>query len=144
VSGDPREYLERLAAFISRLAIVLEYSEDIAPALGTSSGGKITLLPGQSPAGEFVTLSHELAHELMHRTERRSATSKCVRETEAEAVAYVVSQAIGLETISAAKDYIQLYNGDANLLIESLEIIQRTANSILAAITSEVTSPHAS
>jgi antirestriction protein ArdC len=144
VSGDPREYLEHLKAFISRLAIVLEYSEDIAPALGTSSGGKITLLPGQSPAGEFVTLSHELAHELMHRTERRSATSKCVRETEAEAVAYVVSQAIGLETISAAKDYIQLYSGDASLLIESLEIIQRTANSILAAITSEVTSPHAS
>jgi antirestriction protein ArdC len=134
VSGDPREYLERLTALIDRLVIVLEYSEDIAPALGISSGGKITLLPGQSPAGEFVTLSHELAHELMHRTERRSATSKCVRETEAEAVAYVVSQAIGLETISAAKDYIQLYNGDANLLIESLEIIQRTANSILQGI----------
>ncbi len=131
VSGDPREYLERLAVLINRLAIVLEYSEDIAPALGTSSGGKITLLPGQSPAGEFVTLSHELAHELMHRTERRSATSKSVRETEAEAVAYVVSQTIGLETISAAKDYIQLYNGDANLLIESLEIIQHTANTIL-------------
>jgi antirestriction protein ArdC len=137
VSGDPREYLERLATLIDRLAIVLEYSEDIAPALGTSSGGKITLLPGQSPAGEFVTLSHELAHELMHHTERRSATSKRVRETEAEAVAFVVGQAIGLETISAAKDYIQLYNGDANLLIESLEIIQRTANSILDGIGAE-------
>jgi antirestriction protein ArdC len=140
VSGDPREYLERLAALTSRLAILLEYSEDIAPALGTSSGGKITLLPGQSPAGEFVTLSHELAHELMHRTELRSATSQCVRETEAEAVAYVVSQAIGLEAISAAKDYIQLYNGHSVLLVESLEIIQRTANSILEGITSEVTS----
>jgi hypothetical protein len=134
VSGDPREYRERLALLIDRLEIGLEYSEAIAPALGTSSGGKITLLPGQSLAAEFVTLSHELAHELMHRTERRSATSKCVRETEAEAVAYVVSQAIGLETISAAKDYIQLYNGDANLLIESLEIIQSTANSILQSI----------
>ena len=137
VSGEPREYLERLTALINRLAIVLEYSEDIAPALGASSGGKITLLPGQSPAGEFVTLSHELAHELMHRTERRSATSKRVRETEAEAVAFVVSQAISLETISAAKDYIQLYSGDATLLIESLQIIQRTANSILEGISAD-------
>lgn len=134
VSGDPREYLGRLAAFVNRLAIVLEYSEDIAPALGSSSGGKITLLPGQSPAGEFMTLSHELAHELMHRNERRSATSKRVRETEAEAVAFVVSQAIGLETISAARNYIQLYDGDATLLTESLEYIHRTANLLLEAI----------
>jgi antirestriction protein ArdC len=134
VTGDPREFLERLAALIRGLAIVLEYSEDIAPALGTSSGGKITLLPGQSPASEFVTLSHELAHELMHRNERRGKISKCVRETEAEAVAYVVSQAIGLETISAARDYIQLYNGDANLLTESLEYVRRTANLLLEAI----------
>ena len=92
------------------------------------------MLPGQSPAAEFVTLAHELAHELMHRSERRSATSTCVRETEAEAVAFVVSQAIGLETISAARDYIQLYTGDASLLTESLEYIQRTANLLLEAI----------
>ena len=36
--------------------------ENIAPARGTSAGGKITLLPGQSPAEEFATLGHELAH----------------------------------------------------------------------------------
>ncbi|MGA7622377.1 MAG: hypothetical protein WCA38_18145 [Candidatus Acidiferrales bacterium] len=65
------------------------------------------------PANIFETSRKEtgisvLAHELMHRNERRGEISKCVRETEAEAVAYVVSQAIGLETISAARDYIQL------------------------------------
>ena len=135
--------MKRLAIFVRRLGIVLEYSEDIAPALGTSSGGKITLLPGQSPAGEFVTLAHELAHELMHRTERRSSTSKCVRETEAEAVAFVVSHAIGLETTSAAKDYIELYSGDVDLLTESLELIQQTANSILEGIGAEEESSRA-
>jgi antirestriction protein ArdC len=134
VSGDPQHYREELARFVRQLGIVLEYSEDIAPALGTSSGGKISLLPGQSPAEEFVTLAHELAHELMHRAERRSTTSKRVRETEAEAVAFVVSQAIGLEAASAAKDYIELYSGDVQLLTESLESIQRIANSILDGI----------
>ena len=57
-------------------ASLLSIQQDIAPARGTSAGGKITLLPGQSPAEEFATLAHELAHEMMHRDERRSSTSK--------------------------------------------------------------------
>jgi len=57
VNGDPREYRERLAKFVSDQGIALEYSEDIAPARGTSSGGKITLCAGQSPAEEFATFS---------------------------------------------------------------------------------------
>jgi antirestriction protein ArdC len=134
VNGDPREYRERLAKFVAEHEIALEYSEEIAPARGTSSGGKITLLPGQSPAEEFATLAHEVAHEMMHRNERRSSTSKRIRETEAEAVAFVVCSAIGLETGSAAQDYIGLYGGDATLLGESLEYIQRTAAQILNAI----------
>jgi hypothetical protein len=137
VNGDPSEYRERLGKFIAERGIALEYSQDIAPARGTSTGGKITLLPCQSPAEEFATLAHELAHEMMHRTERRSSTSKRIRETEAEAVAFVVCQAIGLETGSAAQDYIQLYEGDAELLTESLEHIQCTANQILNGISAE-------
>jgi hypothetical protein len=66
----------------------------------------------------------------MHRDERRASTSKRSRETEAEAVAFVVCQAIGLET----QDYIQLYEGDAKLLSERLEYIQHTAARILNAI----------
>jgi hypothetical protein len=95
------------------------------------------LLPGQSAAEEFATLSHELAHEMMHRGERRSSTSKRLRETEAEAVAFVVCSAIHLETGTAAQDYIGLYGGDAKLLNESLEYIQRTATQILGAIGTE-------
>src|ERR1022692_906953 len=124
VNGDPREYRERLGKFVSEQGILLEYSQDIAPARGTSSGGKITLLPEQTPAEEFATLAHEVAHEMMHRDERRARTSKRSRETEAEAVAFVVCQAIGLDTGSAAQDYIQLYEGDAKLLSESLHHIQ--------------------
>jgi hypothetical protein len=70
----------------------------------------------------------------MHRTECRSNTTKRVRETEAEAVAFVVCSAIGLETGSSAQDYIGLYGGDAKLLSECLEYVQRTATQILNAI----------
>jgi hypothetical protein len=51
-----------------------------------------------------------------------------------------VCSGIGLETGSAAQDYIQLYEGDAKLLTESLEHIQRTATGILNAIGAEETS----
>lgn len=134
VNGDPREYRERLAKFVAEQGIALEYCDAIAPARGMSEGGKIMLLPGQAPAEEFATLAHEVAHEMMHRDERRSSTTKRVRETEAEAVAFVVCNSIGLDTGSAAQDYIGLYGGDAKLLSESLEYVQRTSTQILNAI----------
>jgi len=56
---------------------------------------------------------------------------KVVRETQAEAVAFVVSRGIGLETGSAAADYIALYNGDSKMLAASLAEIQQTASTIL-------------
>jgi hypothetical protein len=71
---------------------------------------------------------------MMHKAERRTATTKTVRETEAEAVAFVVGKAIGLVTGSASADYINLYHGNASLLAESLEVVQQTANVILAAL----------
>ncbi len=143
VQGNPSDNLERLKRLVADQGIALDYSEHIALARGTSAGGKITLLPGQAPAEEFATLVHEFAHEMLHRDERRNGTSKRVRETEAEAVAFVVSQAIGLETGSAAQDYIQLYEGDAKLLTDSLDRIQQTANRILNAITPDHSAPPA-
>jgi hypothetical protein len=73
-----------LRRFATEQGISIEYSTEIAPARGVSSGGKITLLPGQSPAEEFSTLAHEIAHEFLHRGDRRVNTAKRVRETEAE------------------------------------------------------------
>ena len=70
----------------------------------------------------------------MHKSERRTATTKTVRETEAEAIAFVVSQTIGLDAGKSSADYIHLYNGNVALLAESLEVIQRTSALILSAI----------
>jgi antirestriction protein ArdC len=134
VQGDPQECAERLHCFAAAQGIAVEYSEEIAPARGVSTGGKIMLLPGQSQAEEFSTLTHELAHELLHRGNRRAATSRRIRETEAEATAFVVCHAIGLETGSAASDYIQLWQADAQLLTESLGHIREAASQMLFAI----------
>jgi hypothetical protein len=134
VSGDPGENIDRLAAFLKDRGIQLIYSDDLQGALGKSYGGRIAILNGQSKAEQFSTLVHETAHELLHKAERRTATTKTMRELEAESVAFVVGKAIGLVTGTASADYIQLYQGNASLLAESLEVIQQTANLILAAL----------
>lgn len=134
VSGDPGDNIDRLAAFVKSKGIALVYSANIAPALGMSYGGRIAILPGQSKAEEFSTLVHETAHELLHKAERRTATTKTIRELEAEAVAFVVGKAVGLVNDNASADYIQLYQGNASLLAESLEVIQQTASVILSAL----------
>jgi hypothetical protein len=139
VRGNVGEYRERLVDFILAQGIQLEFKESIAPALGMSYGGKIAILPGQSPAEEFSTLVHEASHELLHKAERRTATTKTVRETEAEAIAFVVGKTIGLDTGRASADYIHLYHGNAALLTESLEVIQKTSAVILSALESTAT-----
>jgi len=134
ICGDVGENHDRLVSFVKSQRIELVFTEKIAPALGMSYGGRIAILPGQSKAETFATLVHELAHEMLHKAERRTTTTKVVRETEAEAIAFVVGKAVGLEVGSASADYIHLYHGNASLLAESLEVIQQASAVILAAL----------
>ena len=134
VNGDPGVYTERLREYISGKGIVLEYSDAIGSAEGISSGGLIRLKKGLSAGEELSVLAHEAAHEILHRDKKGTPKDKKVRETEAEAVAFVVCHGIGLDVNSASSDYIQLYNGDKETLIESLGRIQKTASEILEAI----------
>jgi antirestriction protein ArdC len=134
IKGDPQGYTGWLKEFVANQSIVLEYDGRIAPARGMSSGGRITLLPDLPAAEHFAVLVHEVAHELLHRGDRRKETSHAVRETEAEAVAFVVCHAIGLDTNTSSTDYIQLHAGDRTTLAESLALVQQTASLILQAI----------
>src|SRR3979409_1282986 len=59
VKGEVGEYRERLIDFLIPQGIELEFKDGIAPALGMSYGGRITILPGQAAAEEFGTLVHE-------------------------------------------------------------------------------------
>ena len=134
-SGDPRDHTERLKHFISSQGIVLEYSDELGNAEGASSGGKIRIRPELSAAAEFSVLVHELAHELLHWTDHGLMGTCKSRELEAEAVAFIVSSAIGLECSTASSDYIQLYNGTVETLEASLDGIRKTASEIITALT---------
>ena len=112
--------------------ITIEDSNQLGGAEGMCCGKRIILKSGLLPAEEFSVLVHELAHATMHQGNNTPA-SKTVRETEAEAVAFVVGQAVGLECSSSC-DYIQLYDGKVDTLMVSLERIQKTATAIIRAI----------
>jgi N-terminal domain of anti-restriction factor ArdC len=140
VTGDVGVYRERLIDFILAQGIALEFKDTIAPALGMSYGGKIVILPGQAEAEEFSTLVHETAHELIHKSNRRTSTTTIVRETEAEAIAFVVGTTIGLDNRRSSASYIQLYHGNATLLTESLEVVKQTSALTLSAIENPVLS----
>ena len=140
VKGEPGIYTERLRQYVTSKGIVLEYSDTIGSAEGVSAGGLIKLRKGLSTAEEFSVLAHEAAHEIMHKDRENMPKEKKVRETEAEAVAFVVCHGIGLDTNSASSDYIQLYNGDKETLMKSLERIQRTATEILGVVMADTKS----
>ena len=131
-TGNPGDAADRLRAFASSRAIAVETAAHLGGADGVSTGGKIILRMGLSPAEECSVLAHELAHELLHHGEDRPAC-KTVRELEAETVAFIVGQAVGLVNQSASADYIRLYKGDAEQLVASLDRIQRTAAALIAA-----------
>lgn len=135
VMGDPGDNIEAVEALIRTHGIELVYEAIPGGAEGLSKKGTIVVAPDLEPAARLGVLVHELSHELLHQpSERRNETTKTIRETEAEAVAHVVCQALGLDTLEHSADYIQLYNGDVEVLAKSMDHIQKTAAKILEGI----------
>ena len=75
-----------------------------------------------------------MAHELLHRSDRREQTTKTIRETEAEAVAFAVCYAFDIDCRQRSADYIQLYGGDSELLALSLGYIRDAAGDVISSL----------
>lgn len=132
VKGNPRLISDKLNKLIAHLDISLKYSGDLE-CDGLSTGGKILIKTGLPPACDFAVRVHELAHEMLHQ-KSRSSLSKKQEETEAEAVAHVVCQAVGLDTNSASADYIHLYHGDKDDLMDAFGKIKDASGRIIAGL----------
>ncbi len=138
LSGDPGDKLEQLESLIRAKGIVFDFVDTLGGADGVSEGGAIKVVESLPVAQKFSTMCHELAHEMLHRGDRRSQTTKVIRETEAEAVAYTVCRSLGLDCSTHASDYIQIWNGDAQVLMQSLEMVRNVATEIIASLEDEV------
>ena len=138
VTGEVGANLERIQRVVVDSGIELKF-EQLYGAHGYSSGGKVVIDRSLSDAEKFQTIAHELAHERLHQGDRKTAATKTVKETEAEAVGFIVSQAFGLDSVTHCADYIQLYDGNADTLRESLSHIQKTAQWIIESINTMAT-----
>ena len=141
-TGDPGDWLVHLEESIREAGVILEYDHIPGGAKGVSVKGKITVRPDMPANETFAVLAHELAHELMHKEyERRSETTPQIRETEAEAVAYTVCLACGMDSTTRSADYIQLYRGNEETLRESLTFVRETAARIITTLRSKHEQP---
>jgi hypothetical protein len=122
---------QRLSKRSSEAGVVITRLADLGGAHGYSQPGRITILESLTSADTAAVLVHEFAHCLLHPADDRPA-SRDTRELEAEAVAFVVGEAVGLH-VAQAVDYLHLYIGDSAALAASLDRIQRAASVIPAA-----------
>ena len=143
VVGDPGSHIDAVEQLIRSRDIELLYEPIPGGADGVSKKGTIVIANDLPPAKRLLTLIHELSHETLHiNQKRREETTKTIRETEAEAVAFVVSSALGIDCLDHSADYIQLYDGDLDVLSQSMEHIQTTAAEILEGIRRFATCEH--
>ena len=134
VTGDIGDNLERLKNVVTNSGIELVFESIDGGACGYSAGGKIVIEESLNDEHALQVLAHELAHERLHQGERKGQTTKKVRETEAEAVGFIVANAFDLDAKSHCAEYIQLYDGNSDTLRESLKHIQSTAQWIVESI----------
>lgn len=136
IAGDPGQLLCSLEELIRSNGIRLQDEVLGVGVKGASRKGEIAIAEGLPAAERFAVLAHELSHEWMHDEEHRRQLTKTVRETEAEAVAYVVCRSFGLDCSTRSSDYIQSYAGSEATLIASLERIQKTATRMIESLSS--------
>jgi hypothetical protein len=132
INPDLSDVLKKLMELAVSQEIEIQYSEKIAPAKGTSYRGVIRLLPDMQAEETILALVRELAIQMLYETDRRSFVTRDVLLREAKAVVFVAGYALNLA--SESEDSIELYQGNINLLAESLEVVKRTSAIILGAI----------
>jgi N-terminal domain of anti-restriction factor ArdC len=137
---DVAEKLEKLTAFAQAHGMTIEFVEWIGEKKGNSYRGTIRLLPNMPPAEGFPVLLREVASQLLYTIKRRTFVTRALHQQETKAAAFVVCEALGLESKAVFSD-CQLYYGDSRLLSESLAVVHRTAAVILGAISPEMAAP---
>ena len=131
-AGEVSAICPALEKAIRDAGITLEYADHVPGcpgAEGASYKGRVVIREALAAPDRFRTLAHEYAHEILH---DHSAESRTVKETEADAAAFVVCRHFGVQCDTA--DYLLLYNSEPKILLDRLETIRRTAARIIDAI----------
>lgn len=92
----------------------------------------IALRDDLPPMQQTKTLIHELAHALMHKKDDN--TPRHVKELEAESTAFLVCDALGLDSSSYSFPYLSCWADDPNEILPAAERACKVADEILLAV----------
>lgn len=98
----------------------------------------IVIKDGMSQAQTIKTIIHEMAHSILHED---SDKDKKTKEVEAESVAYIVCNHLGIDTSDYSFGYVAGWSSNRNHeeLDKSLSLISKTAKDIISQIESKET-----
>jgi hypothetical protein len=108
------------------------------------SAGLIRVAANNEDAQQAKTLAHEIGHALLHDPEVTSTRdlARGLKELEAESVAYVICQALGMETGDYSFGYVVGWTGGSEQAIQGIKAsttrIQRAAAAVLKTFESEM------
>jgi hypothetical protein len=138
---DPDGILARVVAFIEHNGYTVNFVPEIpgSEANGDCTYGRKTIrvcTNGRTPLQQAKTACHEAGHMLLHAD---SIAARGLKEMEAESVAYVVMQYVGLKTDGYSFGYVLGWMGqDADKAREAIKAsgtrIQKAARAILEGI----------
>jgi hypothetical protein len=130
---EPAGIFARLIEFVISIGFTVEYAELPGSVNGdcTHELYRIRDEITNSPAQHVKTLAHEIGHALLH----EQFDNRALAELEAESTAYVICQALGLNTSDYSYGYIAGWAGGGEQAIAgikgSCERIQKAAASVL-------------
>lgn len=140
---DLKFEVENFKSFFNALIEISPVDVEIANILNTNAKGyyspsenKIVIRENMQESQTIKTLIHEIAHAKLHNEEAikdRKNISTNFLEVEAESVAYIVSNYLGIDTSDYSFGYIAGWSAskEPKELISSLELIQNTSNEII-------------
>lgn len=128
---DDQNLIPVLTAAIQKAGITVGY-QDLGAIRGQAEKGRITINPTFSRRQQLKTLCHEWAHHILHVSRPDRPDDETV-ELEAEAAAHVAMRAFGY-TIDESANYIALWNGTGDDVLQRLGQISTAARTIIAAV----------
>lgn len=139
LDGDVGEF-DNLFARLKEIAPVPISIREVA---GSSNGyyshtdNEIVIKAGMSEMQTIKTAVHEITHSMLHcEAGECESASRLTREVQAESVAYVVCQTLGIDSSEYSFGYVASWSSGKDLkeLTASLSVIQKTAARIIDAI----------
>lgn len=140
LTGAVEDFHELLDSITAAVPVPVRFDDIPGGAAGyfSSCNHEIVMQEGMSEEQTIKTLIHECAHAILHNKENgeEKEADRATKEVQAESVAYVVCQVLGIDTASYSFEYVAGYSKDrsAKELIDSTEVIRKTALQIIDAI----------